>query len=159
MTGHGVKEQVVKGGAGADLGAAIRRLQARFAGWRLDRRLAGGADPRGDELLRCRAEQLVQPTLRHLIADGLRAALARANRVRPLGSAVPVARSSVRMYADELLALAARLDSDDAVQARGVARARLLLLDGTSPLYRSASPLKLQHALDRALIGLGDQAI
>ena len=142
--------------AGADLGAAIRRLHARLAGWRLDRRLAAGADPRGDELLGCRAEQLVKPTYRHLIADGLRAALARANWAGPLGSVVPVARSSVRMYADELLALAARLDSDGPVQAWGVARARLLLLDGTSPLYQSASPLKLQSALDRARIGLGD---
>jgi hypothetical protein len=134
----------------------VRRLHARLAGWRLDRRLAAGADPRGDELLGCRAEQLVKPTYRHLIADGLRAALARANWAGPLGSVVPVARSSVRMYADELLALAARLDSDGPVQARGVARARLLLLDGASPLYRPASPLKLHSALDRAWIGLGD---
>lgn len=134
----------------------IRRLHARLAAWRLDRRLAAGADPRADELLGCRAEQLVQPTLRHVVADGLRSALTRANRRRVYDAAVPVARVSVQMYADELLALAARLDADGPVKPRGVARARLLLLDGTSPLYRAASPLKLQSALHRALTGLGD---
>lgn len=135
--------------------SALLRLHARLAGWRLDHRLAGGADPREDELLGCRAQQLVQPSVRHVTAEGLRRALARANRPRPPGAAVPVARSSVEMYADELLALAERLDAERAVDARGVARARLLLLDGTSPLYRAASPLKLQSALDRALNGLG----
>jgi hypothetical protein len=133
----------------------IRRLHARLAAWRLDLQLAAGDDPGRDDLLGCRAAQLVQPTLRHVVAEGLRRALARASRERPFGAAVPVARSSVEMYAEELLALAARLDAERPVEARGVARARLLLLDGTSPLYRSASPLKLQSALDRALNGLG----
>ena len=135
--------------------SALLRLHARLAGWRLDRRLAGGADPWDDELLGCRAEQLVQPSLRHVIAEGLRRALARASRRRPPGAAVPVARASVEMYADELLALAERLDAERPVEPRGVARARLLLLDGTSPLYRPASPLKLQSAVDRALNALG----
>ena len=134
--------------------SVIRRLHARLASWRLDRRLAGGADPREDELLGCRAEQLVEPTLRHVIAEGLRLALARAGRA-PFGAAIPVAGPSVEVCAEELLALAERLDAERPVDARGVARARLLLQDGTSPLYRVASPLKLQSALDRALIALG----
>jgi hypothetical protein len=103
-----------------------------------------------------RARQLVHPELRRILAAGLRAALVRADRRRGFDPAVPVARSSVRMCSEELLALAARLDSDRPVDACGVARARLLLQDGMSPLYRDASPLKLQSALDRALIALGD---
>ena len=110
--------------------SALLRLHARLAGWRLDRRLAGGADPWDDELLGCRAEQLQ----------------ASERRTLPQPSA---------MYADELLALAERLDAERPVDPRGVARARMLLLDGTSPLYRPASPLKLQSAVDRALNALG----
>jgi len=148
---------VVTVGHGGDPTSALRRLHARLAGRQLDRRLAGGVDPQTDELLVCRAELLVRPPFRHLVAEGLRGALARAYRWRPAGSAVPVAASSVRMYADELLALAARLDSYGPVGARGVSRARLLLLDGTSPLYRPGNPLRLQSALERALAGLGDE--
>ena len=36
-----------------------------------------------------------------------------------------------------------------------VPRVNTLLTDGTSPLYEPASPLALQDALERALIGLG----
>jgi hypothetical protein len=143
----------MRGDSHADASSVIRRLHARLAGWRLDLRLAGGADPRDDELLACRAKQLVQPTLRHVIAEGLRRVLARAGTA-PYGAAIPVAQASVEMYAEELLALAERLDGEHPVEARGVARARLLLVDGSSPLYRVASPLKLHIALDRALNGL-----
>ena len=144
----------MRGDSHAHASSVIRRLHARLAGWRLDLRIAGGADPHDDELLACRAEQLVHSTLRHVIAEGLRRAVARAGTA-PFGAAIPVAQASVEMYADELLALAERLDGKRPVEARGVARARLLLVDGTSPLYRVASPLKLQVALDRALHGLG----
>lgn len=146
----------MRGGSVAHPGSLVRRLHARLAGRRLDRRLAGGADPDADELLGCRAEQLTDPMTRHLLANGLRWALERAYWRRSLGSSVPVAHKSVRMYAAELLALAARLDGDGPVQAYGVARARLLLIDGTSPLYTPASPLALHSALDRALNGLGE---
>jgi hypothetical protein len=145
----------MRGGSVAHPGSLARRLHARLAGRRLDRRLAGGADPDADELLGCRAEQLTGPTSRHLLADGLRWAFERAYR-RSLGSSVPVARTSVRMYGAELLALAARLDGGGPVQPRGVARARLLLVDGTSPLYTPASPLALHSALDRVFNGLDD---
>jgi hypothetical protein len=53
--------------------------------------------------------------------------------------------------AQELDALADRLLSPDPVSAQGVAQARLLLTDGTGPLYRRGAAEDLRDALTRAL--------
>ena len=132
-----------------------RQLRARLAGWRLDRALAAGTDPRTDPLLACRAEQLIAPEARRCLAESLRDTLAQATFGAALGSAVPLAAASLRANSDPLLALASRLESDRTVGPAGVSRARLLLVDGDSPIYRPADPLALENALEAALIGLG----
>ena len=51
----------------------------------------------------------------------------------------------------ELEALADRLQAPDQVAAQGVAQARLLLTDGTGPLYRRGETDDLRAAVARAL--------
>ena len=47
-----------------------------------------------------------------------------------------------------------RLVSSDPVDARGVARARLLLTDGSGPIYARPTADDLQPALERTLVAL-----
>lgn len=122
--------------------------------WRLDEALAEGADPERDPLIACRAARLVEPATRRELAEGLRDTVEAAVLTRPRGAAVPVAAEAVRANSGLLLALAARLDSEMPVGACGVARAQILLTDGASPLYQPATPLRLQNAVEAALIGL-----
>lgn len=132
-----------------------RRALAWIFSWRLDEALADRADPERDPLIACRAAQLVEPAARHELAEGFRAAVEAAVLTRPWGAAVPVAADAVRANSGLLLALASRLDSQAPIGACGVARAQLLLTNGASPLYRPAPPLRLQDAVEAALIGLG----
>jgi hypothetical protein len=56
--------------------------------------------------------------------------------------------------AGELDALGDRLLSPDPVAARGVAQVRVLLTDGTGPLYRRGATEDLRAAVTRALASL-----
>jgi hypothetical protein len=133
-----------------------RRVLTWIFSWRFDEAIAGGADPTLDTLLDCRAEQLVSPKLRRRLAEGLRDTVERAALPRPQGgAAVQIDAQGVRASSGLMLALAARLDSDDPVRACGVARARRLLTDGGSELYSEGGSLPLQGAIEAALIGLG----
>ena len=121
----------------------------------MDEALAAGADPKADPLIACRADQLVSAAARHRLADGLRDVLERAALPRLTTAAAPLASASVRANSGLLLALAARLDSDDPIDPRGAAKARRLLTDGASPLYEPASPLRLEDEVEATLIALG----
>jgi hypothetical protein len=122
--------------------------------WRVDDALAAGADPRADPLIACRADHLVSATARHRLADGLRGAVERAALPRLTTTAAPLAAASVRANSGLLLALAARLDSDDPIEPRGAAKAQQLLTDGASALYEPASPLHLEDEVESTLIAL-----
>ena len=67
---------------------------------------------------------------------------------------VPVARQAVRRNRRELLELAAELRQAAHVSARGVAATRLLVQDGTGPLYRGAEDGALRAAILRARCSL-----
>jgi hypothetical protein len=122
--------------------------------WRVDEALAAGVDPAAGPLIACRADYLVSPAARRRLADALRNVVERAALPRPPTIAVPLACASVRANSGLLLALAARLDSDDPVEPRGAALARQLLTDGASPLYEPASPLRLEDEVEATLIAL-----
>jgi hypothetical protein len=120
----------------------------------MDEALAAGADPQADPLIACRADHLVSAAARRRLADGLRSAVERAALPRPAMAAAPLAFASVRANSGLLLALAARLDSDDPIAARGAAMARQLLTDGGSALYEPANPLRLEDEVESILIAL-----
>jgi hypothetical protein len=131
-----------------------RRLLAWALRWRVDEALAAGADPQADPLIACRADHLVSAAARRRLADGLRSAVERAALPRLVTAAAPLASASIRATSGLLLALAARLDSDDPVDPCGAAMAQKLLTDGASPLYEPADPLRLEDEVESILIAL-----
>jgi hypothetical protein len=112
------------------------RLVTRLLASRFDGRLAAGDAPEGDWRLATRAHFLVAPPERHRLARQwahvLDVAGGRSRRPRrgaPLcGDRITGSESAVR-------ALIAALVVSQPVSVVGVARARLLLTDGTGPLY------------------------
>jgi hypothetical protein len=122
-------------------------LAVHLRAGRLDRELAAGRAPATDQALALHAERLTRPAARHRLAAALR------RLVCGERAAVPVAR--VRGAAPDLRLLASRLDGPGPVAPAGVGRARLLVGDGTGPLYdRSADPDDLVRAAERALAAL-----
>jgi hypothetical protein len=122
--------------------------------WRLDEALANGADPNRDALLACRAEHLVSERTRRGLAEGLRDAIEQSIGPSTWTSAAPLATASVGANSSRLIALAARLDSESAIDPQGAAKVQLLLTDGCSPLYRPDTPLALESAVEAALVAL-----
>jgi hypothetical protein len=74
--------------------------------------------------------------------------------MRPLTFHVPTCRAKILRSRETLEALADRLVSSDPVDARGVARVRLLLTDGSGAIYARPTADDLQPALERTLVAL-----
>ena len=68
--------------------------------------------------------------------------------------AAPVDGPSVQRARAELAAVAGRLVASGPVGVQGVARVRVLVADGTGPLYRSAPPERLHRELIEVLTAL-----
>jgi hypothetical protein len=136
------------------------RVAVRWRARRLDRALAAGAEPEASATLALRAQQLVEPRRRRSIATGLRRILddayagcrPSAGRAKPDAAVVKAARQ-------ELLALAEGLDEPGPVAAGGVAKAWLLLTDGTGPLYNSRSRTSLRAVAELAALALRRPAL
>jgi hypothetical protein len=127
------------------------RVIARLRATRLDRALASGVDPSISPALAARAELLRTPRMREAVASAIYQTLKDATvGVPPYSWRVPPAREAVRRNRRELLALAAELRQAADVSARGVAATRLLLGDGTGPLYYEAAYGALRAAVFRA---------
>jgi hypothetical protein len=142
---------------GADVVVARRaswrdRLTARLRRTRLDAQLAEGVAPTAGASLALRAEALGHSRFRTMLGEGIRHVLDEArNPRRTLWAPVPVHRKAVLATAPELDELARRLLSPGPLAARGVAQVRLLLVDGSSPLYFSRADVDLRAAVTRAL--------
>jgi len=122
--------------------------RVRLHATRLDGEIADGADPMENGERAARAAQLLQPRMRQGLARGLRRAVLDARRTACVrSSAVHVARSAVGACAPSLLQLAAEL-GDGGLRPRGVALTRLLLSDGTGPLYCARTEEELRAAID-----------
>jgi hypothetical protein len=131
-------------------GAVLREVtrRERLSAWlrnaALDRALADGERPEAGVALTLHARRLIAPRTRRRIARTLRGMVATTRRppappARPPGP-------HIRHAATELLALAERLESSRAVDARGVALARELLRDGRGPLYADRDGRRLAAA-------------
>jgi hypothetical protein len=134
---------------------APTRLLARIHSVELDRRLADGANPDSSALLSLRAQHLQSLASRRALALGFRRRLAAARRApHPFDRRVPLARAEIRRNATLIEELATRLEAREPADPRGIARGRVLLCDGSSPLYSRASETELGWALQRAIDGL-----
>jgi hypothetical protein len=78
---------------------------------------------------------------------------ARSRRARP-HARVPIVYEQVLAAAPELEHLAEVLASPGVLAARGLAQARLLLCDGSSPLYLRSTLTALRTAVEAALESL-----
>lgn len=138
----------------------LARLRARLAPSALDRRIAAGADPWTNPELTPRAERLLRRATRRQIADSLESAVVDARgggRPNPLQMTAPIARPSVAEAGDDLVVLVQRLRAAQPVRPQGVALARMLLVDGTGPLYSAGDALPL--VARRALAALDDAPV
>jgi hypothetical protein len=128
------------------------RLVVRLRPRRLDRALARGTSPEASAALALRAQHLTEPEERGSIARGLRQIIREAPEARrPALSRIMPSRSRVRSALEELTRLADTLEEPGPVAAGGVAQARILLTDGTGPLYNSESRTTLVAGAARAL--------
>jgi hypothetical protein len=110
------------------------RLLTRLRAARLDGDLAAGASPDATVGLSLRARMLVRmPARRQLVLA--EAALGPAADRLP----VPVCRDRIEDCSAELLDLIRRLLAAGPVSAQGVAQARALLTNASSPVYHRAS--------------------
>jgi hypothetical protein len=131
------------------------RVRARLLGASLDRQLAAGRAPESSGMLAARARHIVQLRRRqsaasdwdHLLAVARRLAgnpgMARRIRVGEIVAAQPAIRE-----------LAGRLRMPLPVTAQGVAMAKVLLTDGTGPVYSEHSRITLTAALESAITQL-----
>lgn len=148
----------VLSGRSARAGAPARlwaHIGVRLHRARLDAILAEGADPAASPELQLRARQLTRPSHRQALAAGFEKALAAAEGPRPrFSSAVAPAKYEVRAARAALLELCQDLRERPTVAPAGMALARQLLTDGTSPLYIESRNDALWHALRRATAAL-----
>ena len=145
-------------------------LLARLFGASLDASLAAGRPPESSRLLTARARDIVSLRRRRSMAGSWGHVLRVAQRAPRTGSPAPA--GAVPVCADRVVAaepvirdLMNRLAAPLPVPARGVAMARVLLTDGTSPVYNRRAGIALSDAvaaaatqLDPALPLLPDDA-
>jgi hypothetical protein len=146
-----------------DGGMLVRRVRLRdrltslLRRHDLDRRLADGEPPESSAALSLRARSLLHPSTAAVLARGLQHVLSDAGRGRPAGAAharMPIRRGAVRDAAEDLDQLARRLAEPAPLGVPGLARVRLLLTDGRSPLFSARAREDLRAAIARALAGL-----
>src|SRR5437588_12788907 len=133
----------------------ILALRVRFAGLRLDARLAAGEDPSCDPVLALRSAQLASWRTRRRIAAGLERVCRRVERRVGLSAGVPAHAGAVEVSRPALLQLAAALRCRDSVRAQGMALAQRLLIEAEGPLYNPERPEALYEAAREALLALG----
>jgi hypothetical protein len=128
------------------------QLVLRFDPGRLDRALARGTPPEASAPLALRARHLTEPEQRGSIARELRRIIREAHEMpRSTRRRIVPGRARVWAAREELIRLADTLEEPGPVTAGGVAQARILLTDGTGPLYNFDSRTTLVAGAARAL--------
>jgi hypothetical protein len=130
------------------------RLRARLHANRLDHELADGASPDSTVARALRAQALVRPEVRLRLADSIERLLAVSPSFtgRTLATSDPELHRRMREAADELNELIRYLRTPGPVAAQGVAKVRVLLTDGTGPMYRGGGGLR--HVVREAIAAL-----
>jgi hypothetical protein len=126
-------------------------VRVRLRRLALDRALAGGERAEASPLLALRAAQLTSPKEVRIVTERLESILRDADHPQPGFSArVPIQREQVIAARPFVANLVERLRAVEHPCAPGVARARLLLTDGSSPFYAPCEPGALAHLAWRA---------
>ncbi len=113
------------------------RLVARLRAGKFDRMLAVGVPAPAGSALAVHAARLTSADEREAIAGALRRSVEDARNLDArLSSRVPLNVPNIVAAENRIDEVTLRLHSPRPVTARGVARLRLLLSDGTGPMYR-----------------------
>ena len=138
------------------VGRALTRARARLCAAHIDAALAEGADPWSRPELLERASRLVALGERRKVAGELEQLVTTAEIGWYLPSSVRLRRRAVLGERRRLVALAARLHAPAPVPAAVVARLRLLLTDGSSPVFAGGRPVEgLTEELDGCWRAIG----
>jgi hypothetical protein len=129
-------------------------LLARFSARELDSQLAAGLSAESSDLLFAHAVRIARPGSCAALASGLRKAVSASQKPRGLSNRAPLRCDDVLGAQDSLFALAERLERAGPIDARGVAQIRMLLGNGSGPLYRTDSGTRLVPALRAAAVHL-----
>jgi len=115
-------------------------VTARLRAARFDRALAVGVPAPAGSALAVHAARLTAVAERHAVARALRRAVRDAKDTRATQSGrVPMHRANIASAEALIDEVRLRLHAPHPVSARGMARLRQLLSDGTGPLYRYGS--------------------
>jgi hypothetical protein len=133
----------------------LRRVWSRLTAVQLDARLATGQGPRASAAFACRAKQLVSGRSRRQLAAAVERVCLRRHERAVFSAAIPTDGQAIEIARPALEQLARALRCSESVQPGGVALTRVLLTDGTSPLYRPAYPEELYDVVRRSLRLLG----
>ena len=114
------------------------RVTARLRAQRFDRALAVGVPAPAGSALAVHAARLTSVAERHAVAEALRRAVRDANDDpgATQSGRVPMHRANIAAAEALIDQVRLRLQVPHPVSARGMARLRQLLSDGTGPLYR-----------------------
>ena len=116
------------------------RMTARLRAARFDRALAVGVPAPAGSALAAHAARLTSVAERQTVARALRRAVRDAKDTRATQSGrVPMHRANIASAEALIDEVRLRLHAPHPVSARGMARLRQLLSDGTGPLYRYGS--------------------
>lgn len=128
------------------------RALARLNATTLDRRLAAGEAPSTDRVLAARADQITDPEKRSKLADDWEHLLRTAHQpIAPRSPRLPLQSAKVIAAEHHVRELVAMIRGPVGVDPRGIAIARLLLSDGTGPLYNPRRAGELVPTLQSAV--------
>ena len=135
------------------------RLFARLHAFTLDLSLARGSSPDSTVALSLRAQTLHSVARRRQLARSFRRVLAGAStEAHPFDPSAPLARQEIEESRELVIEIIDLLESDGPVDARGVAQARLLITEGSSPLFRPSVTGVLEPSLRQVIDALaGDE--
>jgi hypothetical protein len=130
------------------------RLVARLRKYHLDRRLAAGVPPERSAALSLRAARLIEPATGLALARQFGSVVAEADGRESRRARIAPRRRAVLEAAGAIDDLSRRLAAPAPRAVRGVAQARLLLVEGGGPLYSRRSGEDLGTAVARARAAL-----
>jgi hypothetical protein len=132
-----------------------QRLAVCLRASRLDREIAAGASPDITADLALRAQALVRMSVRHDLAKSVQRIVDSSTGATVSGRPrVPLCPDRVTEARDELQVLIEHLRTPGPVAAQGVAQARVLLSDGSGPLYHRGSRDDLRTRVHQAVDAL-----
>jgi hypothetical protein len=115
--------------------SVVARVIARLRAEKFDRQLAVGVPAAAGSALAAHQARLTSTTEREAMARSLRQAVCDSHTGAVFSSRIPVHPRNIAAAADLIDAITLRLHSPQPVSARGMARLRRVLSDGSGPFY------------------------